>query len=281
MSFPNPLMLPFLAAGGAISGSSFGLFYTVLMQIGYNYYGKRALKQMEDGRKLQDVLMDISKEVQPFSDQMMEIALAKMPDVIDKSVVAFEGLITQRIKNLQKTLVGEQSGISEFDKMVLGWFGIQTAEARRGGGETVVETYEHAAGEHLAEHVDTPPPPPPEITGTKTITKQVTDKGTKQRLRDAIGINERRIELLIKAQRKKLEALKGLYKRKAQVLGGRTEAQWFAVRPKTKSGSMNELSILNKQIKDVPNDIRIWDREIQLLRSTNVQLRKNLAGMGG
>ncbi len=92
MSFPNPAMLPFFAAGGAISGSSFGLFYTILMQIGYNFYGKRALKELEAGKPLFQVLMDIQKEIQPFSDQMMQTALDTMPDVLDKTIEMFSNL---------------------------------------------------------------------------------------------------------------------------------------------------------------------------------------------
>ncbi len=91
-AFPNPALLPFLAAGGAISGAAFGLMYTVTMQLGYNYFGKRALKQMEEGKDLETVLMQIQKEIQPFSDKMMDMAINSMPGVIDKSLRAFTDL---------------------------------------------------------------------------------------------------------------------------------------------------------------------------------------------
>ncbi len=93
MSFPNPAMLPFFAAGGAISGSSFGLFYTILMQVGYNYYGKRVLKGLNEGRDLRSMLWEVQQEVQPFSDAMMQMALDAMPSVIERSMDAFANII--------------------------------------------------------------------------------------------------------------------------------------------------------------------------------------------
>ncbi len=262
MSFPNPLMLPFLAAGGAISGSSFGLFYTVLMQIGYNYYGKRALKQMEDGRKLQDVLMDISKEVQPFSDQMMEIALAKMPDVIDKSVVAFEGLITQRIKNLQKTLVGEQSGISEFDKMVLGWFGIQTAEARRGSPGLGGAIIEAAPPPPVAK-----PVPPPVITGVKhvEVTPNITGKSLTQ-LKQDISQNENRIKVLL--QEFKLKTQESLPHRRIISDYNRATIKSHALQ-QARNRASSLLKIINARLKAIA-------QEVDLLVFTNKFLNKHL-----
>ncbi len=89
MSFPNPAMLPFFAAGGAISGSSFGLFYTILMQVGYNYYGKKVLADLEGGMSLFDSLQKVQKEIRPFSDAMMQAALDAMPETIEKSIDAF------------------------------------------------------------------------------------------------------------------------------------------------------------------------------------------------
>ncbi len=110
MSFPNPAMLPFFAAGGAISGASFGLMYTVLMQIGYNYYGKLAIKRVEAGEQLSDVLMDIQKEIRPFSDQMMQMALDSMPEVLTKTVSSIHDLIrdvsTPAAENAIKNLFG-------------------------------------------------------------------------------------------------------------------------------------------------------------------------------
>ncbi len=258
MSFPNPLMLPFLAAGGAISGSSFGLFYTVLMQIGYNYYGKRALKQMEEGRRLQDVLLDISKEVQPFSDEMMNLALAKMPDVIDKSVIAFLGLITQRIKNLQKTIAGEQQGISEFDKMILGWFGIQTAEARRGSG---------GLDEAIDEAAPPPPPPPPdEIIEEKHVPKKVTGQGTKKELLNAIRINE---EAVRKSQKEQ--------KRLLQVLSSHYNTQRYVCSTKHSLYNPGACQSVKAGIVSTRKKLQNMDREVQLLNFTLKDQRRRLA----
>ncbi len=93
MSFPNPAMLPFFAAGGAISGSSFGLFYTILMQVGYNYYGKRVLKGLNEGGDLKQLLWEVQQEIQPFSDAMMQTALDALPSVVERSMDAFAGVI--------------------------------------------------------------------------------------------------------------------------------------------------------------------------------------------
>ncbi len=94
-AFPNPALLPFLAAGGAISGAAFGLMYTVTMQLGYNYFGKRALKQMEEGADLETVLVQIQKEIQPFSDKMMVMAIDSLPGTIDKTMRMFGELTAQ------------------------------------------------------------------------------------------------------------------------------------------------------------------------------------------
>ncbi len=107
MSFPNPAMLPFFAAGGAISGSSFGLFYTILMQVGYNYYGKIVLKDIQDGMSLFDALQKVQKDIRPFSDAMMQAALDAMPETIEKSIDAFTNVITsfgeERFKEISKS----------------------------------------------------------------------------------------------------------------------------------------------------------------------------------
>ncbi len=107
MSFPNPAMLPFFAAGGAISGSSFGLFYTILMQVGYNFYGKKVLEDLQGGMSLFDALQKVQKEIRPFSDAMMQAALDAMPDTIEKSIDAFSNIITtfteERMKDLAQS----------------------------------------------------------------------------------------------------------------------------------------------------------------------------------
>ncbi len=100
-------MLPFFAAGGAISGSSFGLFYTILMQVGYNYYGKIVLEDIKGGMSLFDALIKVQQDIRPFSDAMMQAALDAMPDTIEKSIDAFSNIITsfgeERIRDLSKS----------------------------------------------------------------------------------------------------------------------------------------------------------------------------------
>ncbi len=121
MSFPNPTMLPFFAAGGAISGSSFGLFYTILMQIGYNFFGKKALKEIESGRRLSDILMDIQKELQPFSDEVMRLALASINPTIEKTVNTIQGLLKERgavaEHNIAEHLLGFDTLIGDLGKL--------------------------------------------------------------------------------------------------------------------------------------------------------------------
>ncbi len=75
-----------MEAGGAISGSNFGLYYTVLMQLGYNYFGKIALKKIEAGVPLKDILLDIQRQMQPFNEQIMKIALDKLPSILEKTL---------------------------------------------------------------------------------------------------------------------------------------------------------------------------------------------------
>ncbi len=100
-------MLPFFAAGGAISGSSFGLFYTILMQVGYNYFGKRVLKGLNEGGDLKQLLWEVQQEIQPFSDSMLDMALASMPKVIESSMDAFVNVVEkfgdQRLKEIAKS----------------------------------------------------------------------------------------------------------------------------------------------------------------------------------
>jgi hypothetical protein len=86
MSMPNPLMLPFMEAGGAVSGANFGLFYTVLMQLGYNHFAKKAQKEIEQGMPLTAVLMNIQKEMHPFNEKIMQMAFDNMDTVLKKMV---------------------------------------------------------------------------------------------------------------------------------------------------------------------------------------------------
>ncbi len=140
-AFPNPALLPFLAAGGIVSGSTFGLFYTIMMQVGYNYYGKKVLKRLEDGEDLNLILMDVVKELQPFTDKALELALNAMPDVIQKSIDVVGSVLDQTADEVSHDVYN----------WILGAFGIEghaagTTPTTGGGGSP-------------------PPPPPPTDEG--------------------------------------------------------------------------------------------------------------------
>lgn len=113
------MMLPFFAAGGAISGANFGVFYTVLMQLGYNYFGKIALKRISQGDNLFDILMDIQKEIQPFNESMMQIALDLMPSTIGKTADLLEEMINQGVINAGSNL-SSGLGLEELFKYIRG-----------------------------------------------------------------------------------------------------------------------------------------------------------------
>ncbi len=79
-------MLPFMEAGGAISGANFGMWYTVMMQLGYNKFGKEALQRLEKGEPLQDILLSIQKEMAPFNEKIVQIAFDHLPSILDKTI---------------------------------------------------------------------------------------------------------------------------------------------------------------------------------------------------
>ncbi len=109
-----------MEAGGAISGANFGVFYTVMMQIGYNYFGKRALKQIDDGMSIPDILAIIQKELQPFNEQIMRIALDKMPFVIDLTAELAEKMIQAGLAGAGSNIIG---GLDTLAHMVGGHIG--------------------------------------------------------------------------------------------------------------------------------------------------------------
>ncbi len=139
-------MLPFFAAGGAISGANIGLFYTILMQVGYNYYSKKVLVDLEAGVPLKDALMKVQVQLQPFSDAMMQIALDAMPATIDKSVDAALTIIDAQKQKIVTNLAGEQVHGDQIATTLLGAVDptqhitallkllLPTAEGRRGSG---------------------------------------------------------------------------------------------------------------------------------------------------
>ncbi len=71
-----------MEAGGAISGANFGVYYTVLMQLGYNYFGKNAVKQANEGIPIDTILNQIRTELAPFNKAMMQQAFDNLPSVM-------------------------------------------------------------------------------------------------------------------------------------------------------------------------------------------------------
>lgn len=138
--FPNPLLLPFLFAGGAVSGVAFGMFYTVAMQLGYNYYGKKALVRLEDGEDLDMILADISKEIQPFSERMLNEALDKLPGIAEQGGEVAKNLLAD----------AEESMIN----YIRVWLGLPELTGDFGS----------LPGGSSGGGAGTPPPPPPSGT---------------------------------------------------------------------------------------------------------------------
>ncbi len=50
IQIPNPLLLPQSYGMGEVAGMGFGSNYVMMMQIVYNYYAPRVIKEMEDGK---------------------------------------------------------------------------------------------------------------------------------------------------------------------------------------------------------------------------------------
>ncbi len=93
MSFPNPGMLPLSEAGGALSGANFGVFYTVLMQVGYKHFAPRVLKQLNDGMALTDALMQVQAELRPFNKRIILDAVDRLPTMLDITAKMLERFI--------------------------------------------------------------------------------------------------------------------------------------------------------------------------------------------
>ncbi len=93
MSFPNPGMLPLSEAGGALSGANFGVFYTVLMQVGYKHFAPRVLKQLNEGMSLVDALMQVQEELRPFNNRIIVDAIDRLPTMLDLTAKMLEKFI--------------------------------------------------------------------------------------------------------------------------------------------------------------------------------------------
>ncbi len=110
-----------------------------MMQVGYNYYGKKVLKRLEDGEDLNLILMDVVKELQPFTDQALQMALDAMPGVLDKSIAVVSSILDQTVNEVSHDVYN----------YILNVFGIEG----------------HAAGDvppssGTGGTVPSPPPPP-------------------------------------------------------------------------------------------------------------------------
>ncbi len=86
-----------MEAGGAISGANFGLYYTVMMQLGYNYFGKKAIQQVQEGRPISSILLDISKELAPFNEMIIQRAFDMLPSIIELTAKAGIDFVTDLV----------------------------------------------------------------------------------------------------------------------------------------------------------------------------------------
>ncbi len=161
-AFPNPFLLPFLGAGGMVSGTTFGLFYTVMMQIGYNYYGKKALTRLEEGDSLEDILLDISKDIQPFTEKALTIALEALPKVLTESTEA-----------LKELFLGSEKEFVDWVRSLIGM-------------PPTGESYE----DYVASFNDAPAPPPPPPDNYDWQKDTVTETETVQEVLDRLKKND-------------------------------------------------------------------------------------------
>ncbi len=113
-----------------------------MMQVGYNYYGKKVLKRLEGGEDLNLILMDVVKELQPFTDQALELALNAMPEVMQKSVDVVIEVLDQLADKVSHDVYN----------FVLGAFGIE-------GHPPGDDNREGSSGTGGSIPPPTPPPP--------------------------------------------------------------------------------------------------------------------------
>ncbi len=104
MSFPNPGMLPLSEAGGALSGANFGVFYTVLMQVGYKHFAPRVLEQIKKGMPLFEALQLIQAELRPFNDRIIADAVDRLPTMFDITVEMLEKFLVAKGGQLKENI---------------------------------------------------------------------------------------------------------------------------------------------------------------------------------
>ncbi len=110
-------MLPLSEAGGALSGANFGVFYTVLMQVGYKHFAPRVLEQLNKGMSLVDALMQVQEELRPFNNRIIVDAIDRLPTMLDLTARMLEKFIQdsagQGSKNIAHGLEDIGAGLKD------------------------------------------------------------------------------------------------------------------------------------------------------------------------
>jgi len=142
-SIPNPGMLPLSEAGGALSGANFGVFYTVLMQVGYKHFAPRVLEQLKNGMPLFEALQQIQAELRPFNDKIMKDAVDMLPSMLDITMQMLERFLQEGVQSGRRNV---QGGLGLAD-LFSGLFpSLPPAEARRGApGQQVYEQFQSSS----------------------------------------------------------------------------------------------------------------------------------------
>lgn len=134
-----------MEAGGAISGANFGLYYTVLMQIGYNHFAKIAIEKIKQGQPVASVLREIAQEIAPFNDAMVQMAFDRLPKVTEQMIQSgidfVGGSAKTALTGAGPVGVDPQAGAANFQAFE-NWLKstlnpLPSAEARRGSTSTV------------------------------------------------------------------------------------------------------------------------------------------------
>ncbi len=133
MSFPNPGMLPLSEAGGALSGANFGVFYTVMMQVGYKHYAPQVIEDLNRGMPLFEALQRVQSELRPFNDKIIQEAVDRLPTMFEITVDMLEKFIEGRASQGAQN-IKEGAFVPDFLKNLIPSF--PEAEAYRGSRQT-------------------------------------------------------------------------------------------------------------------------------------------------
>lgn len=149
IQIPNPLLLPQSYGMGEVAGMGFGSNYVMLMQIVYNYYAPRVIKEMEDGNL--DTPMDTiwwgkwQRFMTKYSDQSIQNTMDRVLDIPDKVLDSIWEKMSSWLTGGQgdendtsltsASLLGEtfevRSGGGRRNELESGGFGTETAETKR------------------------------------------------------------------------------------------------------------------------------------------------------